>query len=114
MMHVRYGRRRFHSFRFALFLGLGPAPACCRPRRDPWARTTQGAMCAIGSALYPRWATPLKVGYVASLATKLSDTFASEIGKVRSFNTRPSPAKDDFCEACHVLARTSHELPWEL
>lgn len=39
------------------------------------------AACAVASMAWPKWATPLRIGYVASLATKLSDTFASEIGK---------------------------------
>ncbi|CAN0309537.1 unnamed protein product, partial [Ectocarpus fasciculatus] len=38
-------------------------------------------MCAVASLVWPRWSGPLRIGYVASLATKLSDTFASEIGK---------------------------------
>lgn len=41
-----------------------------------------GAMCAVASCVWPRWAGALRIGYVASIATKLSDTFASEIGKV--------------------------------
>lgn len=39
-------------------------------------------MCAVASCVWPKWAGSLRIGYVASLATKLSDTFASEIGKV--------------------------------
>lgn len=42
-----------------------------------------GAICAVGSWAFPQWSEALKIGYVASLATKLSDTFASEIGKVK-------------------------------
>ena len=38
-------------------------------------------ICAILTYLVPSYAELLKVGYVASLATKLSDTFGSEIGK---------------------------------
>lgn len=43
---------------------------------------TAGAMCALASMAWPQWSRVLTIGYVASLATKLSDTFASEIGKV--------------------------------
>lgn len=46
-----------------------------------------GAMCAVASCVWPRLAGSLRIGYVASLATKLSDTFASEIGKVRCGGT---------------------------
>lgn len=38
-------------------------------------------ICAILTYVLPEYAELLKVGYVASLATKLSDTFGSEIGK---------------------------------
>lgn len=41
-----------------------------------------GAMCAVASCVWPKWSGALRIGYVASLATKLSDTFASEVGKV--------------------------------
>lgn len=41
-----------------------------------------GAICAVASCVWPKWSGALRIGYVASLATKLSDTFASEIGKV--------------------------------
>lgn len=37
----------------------------------------------MASRVWPQWAGALRIGYVASLATKLSDTFASEIGKVK-------------------------------
>jgi len=38
-------------------------------------------VCALLTGLAPSLTEPLTVGYVASLATKLSDTFGSEIGK---------------------------------
>lgn len=38
-------------------------------------------MCAIATLFLPAYIPILLIGYVASLATKLSDTFASEIGK---------------------------------
>lgn len=67
---------------------------------------TEGAMCAVASAFWlPKWATLLKVGYVSSLATKLSDTFASEVGKVKypplvlsvGFEPRVSVVSDSPC-----------------
>ena len=41
----------------------------------------QAMTCAILTYLYPQHADLFKVGYVGSLATKLSDTCGSEIGK---------------------------------
>jgi uncharacterized protein (TIGR00297 family) len=38
-------------------------------------------LCAIATLFLPTCTPILLIGYVASLATKLSDTFASEIGK---------------------------------
>lgn len=38
-------------------------------------------MCALATLFLPAYIPILLIGYVASLATKLSDTFASEIGK---------------------------------
>ena len=38
-------------------------------------------ICAMLTYFIPDYAEVLKVGFVASLATKLSDTFGSEIGK---------------------------------
>lgn len=42
---------------------------------------SQGTLCAIATLFFPAYIPILLIGYVASLATKLSDTFASEIGK---------------------------------
>jgi len=41
----------------------------------------QAMICALLTGAFPSFSEPLQVGYVASLATKLSDTFGSEIGK---------------------------------
>jgi uncharacterized protein (TIGR00297 family) len=38
-------------------------------------------LCAIATLFLPAYIPIFLIGYVASLATKLSDTFASEIGK---------------------------------
>ncbi len=48
---------------------------------------TVAALCCLLSAIYYKSASIFNIGYVASLATKLSDTFASEIGKVFGKNT---------------------------
>jgi uncharacterized protein (TIGR00297 family) len=47
----------------------------------------QAMTCAMLTYTLPAQAAILKVAYVASLATKLSDTFASEIGKAYGKNT---------------------------
>jgi uncharacterized protein (TIGR00297 family) len=44
-------------------------------------------VCAIATYFYPQYANILRIGYTASLATKLSDTFASEIGKAYGKST---------------------------
>lgn len=38
-------------------------------------------VCALLTYIFPAMRASLQVGYVASISTKLSDTFASEIGK---------------------------------
>ena len=53
-------------------------------RRGPenvWGSAATGAACALLGQAYPAQRPLLAVAYVASLATKLSDTLASEIGK---------------------------------
>lgn len=57
-------------------------------RRGPenvWGSAATGLVCAIcstqGSSFFGISSKLFKLGYVASIATKLSDTFASEIGK---------------------------------
>ncbi|CAM9568110.1 unnamed protein product, partial [Choristocarpus tenellus] len=39
------------------------------------------ALCALGAAFWPKWGDALRVGFVASIATKLSDTFATVVAK---------------------------------
>lgn len=62
-------------------LGIAEGRGGSRGPENVWGSAAAGALCAVGSVLLPQGALTLKVGYVASLATKLSDTFASEIGK---------------------------------
>ena len=47
----------------------------------------QAALCAVGSYVFPNQARIFRLGYVASLASKLSDTLGSEIGKAYGKNT---------------------------
>ena len=47
--------------------------------------------CTILTYLYPEHADLFKVGYVSSLATKLSDTCGSEIGKAYGKTTLSVP-----------------------
>jgi uncharacterized protein (TIGR00297 family) len=59
-------------------------------RRGPenvWGSAWVGALCALLSLARPDLKSILHVGFVASFATKLSDTFASEIGKAYGRNT---------------------------
>ena len=44
-------------------------------------------ICAISTYAFPSLAFPFTIGYVSSLATKLSDTFGSEIGKAYGKST---------------------------
>jgi uncharacterized protein (TIGR00297 family) len=64
-----------------------------RGPENVWGSAFAGTICAIGVAatelnlLAPEWKSLLLLGYVASLATKLSDTTASEIGKAYGKST---------------------------
>jgi len=46
-----------------------------------WGSAATAAICALTAVLSPWDFAPFALGFTASLATKLSDTFASEIGK---------------------------------
>lgn len=62
-------------------LGIAEKRGGARGPENVWGSAFTAMMCAISTYLFPQWATIFKVGYVASLATKISDTFGSEIGK---------------------------------
>ena len=62
-----------------VFVVLSVQPNCVDPLITFIVGTAM--ICAILTYVWPENAELLKVGYVASLATKLSDTFGSEIGK---------------------------------
>ncbi|CAN0327652.1 unnamed protein product, partial [Laminaria digitata] len=62
-------------------LGIAEGRGGARGPENVWGSAATGAICALASRVWPEWSGALRIGYVASLATKLSDTFASEIGK---------------------------------
>ena len=62
-------------------LGIAEKRGGARGPENVWGSAFTALMCAIATNLFPKWATVFKVGYVASLATKISDTFGSEVGK---------------------------------
>ena len=55
--------------------------------RQVWGAAATAALCALGSLAWPVHARALRLGFVASLATKLSDTCESEIGKAYGKST---------------------------
>jgi uncharacterized protein (TIGR00297 family) len=67
--------------------GIAEKRGGARGPENVWGSAFAGTICAIGVAateldlLAPEWKSILLLGYVASFATKLSDTTASEIGK---------------------------------
>lgn len=62
-------------------LGIAEGRGGRRGPENVWGAAASGTLCALATLKWPQHQAVLKVGYVASLATKLSDTFASEIGK---------------------------------
>lgn len=62
-------------------LGIAEGRGGRRGPENVWGSAFTAAVCALSAARWPAHAPLLKVAFIASLATKLSDTFASEIGK---------------------------------
>jgi len=62
-------------------LGIGEGRGGRRGPENVWGSAATGALCALAMEKWPQHAALLSVGYVSSMATKLSDTFQSEIGK---------------------------------
>lgn len=62
-------------------LGIAEKREGARGPENVWGSAATAMACVMLAYLLPAQAAVLKVGYVASLATKLSDTFQSEIGK---------------------------------
>ena len=44
-------------------------------------------VCAMGTFIFPQYSELFRIGYVSALASKLSDTFGSELGKAYGKNT---------------------------
>jgi uncharacterized protein (TIGR00297 family) len=67
--------------------GIAEKRGGARGPENVWGSAFAGTICALGVAatslnlVAPEWKSILLLGYVASFATKLSDTTASEIGK---------------------------------
>ena len=62
-------------------LGIAEGRGGMRGPENVWGSAATAAACALASAFWPARAVLFRAGLVASLATKLSDTCASEIGK---------------------------------
>ncbi|HEY9614023.1 TIGR00297 family protein [Allocoleopsis sp.] len=62
--------------------GIAEKRSGARGPENVWGSALTGALCALGTLLVaPPYRSLLLLGYVASLATKLSDTCGSEVGK---------------------------------
>ena len=63
-------------------LGIAEKRGGARGPENVWGSAAAGTLCVLLSLFAPSsMLIPLQIGYVSSLSTKLSDTFASEIGK---------------------------------
>jgi uncharacterized protein (TIGR00297 family) len=62
-------------------LGISEGRGGRRGPENVWGSAATGALCALASQRWPAQRSLLTLGFVASMATKLSDTFQSEIGK---------------------------------
>jgi uncharacterized protein (TIGR00297 family) len=67
--------------------GIAEKRGGARGPENVWGSAATAMICALLTYFLPHYSAMLKVGFVASLATKLSDTFASEIGKAYGRNT---------------------------
>jgi uncharacterized protein (TIGR00297 family) len=77
------------GFRSKQALGLAEGRGGRRGPENVWGSAATGAVLALASQLLPPQATPvLLVGFSASFAAKLADTFGSEIGKRWGRHTR--------------------------
>lgn len=62
--------------------GIAEKRSGARGPENVWGSALTGALCALGTLFVaPAYRSLLLLGYVASLATKLSDTCGSEVGK---------------------------------
>jgi uncharacterized protein (TIGR00297 family) len=67
-------------------LGISEGRGGRRGPENVWGSAATGALCALAALRWPAHAGVFRLGYVASIATKLSDTFASEVGKAYGYN----------------------------
>jgi uncharacterized protein (TIGR00297 family) len=73
--------------------GIAEKRGGARGPENVWGSAFTATICALGVAaiqlgwIDPQWESLLLLGYVASFATKLSDTTASEVGKAYGKNT---------------------------
>lgn len=68
-------------------LGIAEGRGGTRGPENVWGAAATAAVCALSTMRWPASAALLRIGFVASLATKLSDTCASEIGKAYGTKT---------------------------
>jgi len=68
-------------------LGIAEGRGGTRGPENVWGSAATCAACALATSCFPAKAGLLRVGFVAALATKLSDTCASEIGKAYGTKT---------------------------
>lgn len=61
--------------------GIAEKRGGARGPENVWGSAAAGMICAILTYLVPQYKEIFQLGFVASMATKLSDTTASEIGK---------------------------------
>jgi len=62
-------------------LGISEGRGGRRGPENVWGSAATGALCALATQRWPAQRSLLVLGFVASMSTKLSDTFQSEIGK---------------------------------
>ena len=62
-------------------LGIAEGRGGMRGPENVWGSAATAALCALATLKWPAQAALLRIGFVSSLATKLSDTCQSEIGK---------------------------------
>jgi len=68
-------------------MGIAEGRGGKRGPENVWGSAATAALCALGAMAWPAYAGALRLGFVASLATKLSDTCESEIGKAYGKST---------------------------
>lgn len=62
-------------------LGIAEGRGGMRGPENVWGSAATAALCALATLKWPAQSVLLRIGFVSSLATKLSDTCQSEIGK---------------------------------